>query len=348
MSDVAPVTESAPQSTQDIAASVIHEAEAQDASSVETGGESRIDTTNTSEAPETTEARPPTPAELSEAAKFLQAQGHQFKKVDGRPTWLPLTTVEKMLDRYVQTHKSTWDGERGVIETQAKQAREALEQVRAAIAGDPRGFLSELAGIDQRYKSFLEPQPQQTAPAVPSDRPKPDIDLGNGQWTYSTEGNQALIRWEAQQLLNERLKPFEEREKEAKAAEAQRKLTETLQQRTGKQMQDAQSWELFGPLAPDGSLTPFQSEVLAELRKDREEAEKAGERPTMSLRQAYLEVRSRHQEPQKVREQVLAELKTAPTAPALGRQTADTQRRPGPRSTADIVRETIRKAEAGG
>lgn len=355
MSDSAPVVSSEPvgggqTSTQTIAANVIEQAEAASTSSDSSEGyqaPGRLDTSNATETPVATQE------ELSEAAQFLVEHGQKWgKRPDGKTdlSYLPLSQVAKMLDKYTDQRKATWDGERGVFERQVKDAQTTMESFRRAVAGDPKAFLEELSGHDARYRSFL--QPAQAAPAItaPSDRPNPDIDMGDGRWAYSREANEALIRWEAKQMLDERLKPFEERDKAAQAERVwetqQRALATTVQT----QMQAAAAWPLFGALPADGSLTPFQTEVLAELQKDTEAARATGRRPSMTLREAYFEVKERHNAPEKVRERVVAELQQAAPRPdpALGRQASDAPRTSGPTSTADVVRRVIAQAERGG
>lgn len=350
----------APQSTQSIAASVIESAEQADASSTSDAGETRLDTRNTPTEEGTTTAAKPTEAELSAAAQFLLKQGHQFKKVDGRETWLPIKTVEKMLDRYVETHKSTWTGEKTTLESQAKELRQYFDTLRSSVAGDPKAFLSELAGIDPRYQSFLDgataPARQASANAADDPMPQPDYDLGNGKATYSLDGLQKLREWDKRQTLremeakiDERFKPVAEREKaERERAERDRILGEA-RERSVSQLQEAQSWPLFGKLAEDDSLTEFQQGVLDELKKDSEAAAAAGKRPTLTLEGAYIRRASQRytEDDTARRERLLKEINAAPKSTALPRQTTDSTGRKAPLTTADIARKVIASAEKG-
>jgi hypothetical protein len=276
---------------------------------------------------------------LSPAAQFLRNQGHQAVKADGRPVWLHYGTVEKMLDRYVDQHKSGWETEKTSISQEREQARQNLEQVRAAVSGDPRAFLAELAQVDPRYRAFLEAKAEPAAHRDADPEPAPDYDLGNGQMTYSLEGMRAVRAWERRQLQREiesKLQPIAEREQQAKIEAAARSSYQ-------REMSTAQQWPGFGALPSDGSLTPFQQEVLGELKKDSEQSAARGTRPTMSLRQAYLEVHARQQDPAKVRERILSEMKTAPALPSVSRSNAEPSRNVT-RSTADIARQIIEQA----
>lgn len=370
MSDgAAPLTPSAPTSTSDIAASVIHEAEATDASSGDSGESStRVDTTNA--VAETAAPAPgvvqPTAKELSDAAKFLAKQGHKLKKDDGRDVWLPVKTVEGMLDRYVGEHRSTWDGERNTLSGQAKALQGHLDQLRASVAGDPKAFLSELAGIDPRYAAFLE-QKAAEAPAPANDpEPQPDYDLGNGNFTYSVAGLAKREAWVRRQIerdilgkMDERFKPIAEREKAEKARADEARFQEQLHARSVSQMDEAQKWPLFGPLAADGSLSEFQSAVLTELKKDTDAAiargwDKQDHRtkhlsPTLSLEGAYIRASSKRisEDENTKRARLLDEINKAPKSSALSRQSVDAPKA-GPKSTADIARQVISRAEAAG
>lgn len=353
-----PATPAAPPSTQSIAADVIETAEREDSGGSESYAETpRIDTTNT--VAETTAPKTqPTPAELSAAAKFLEQQGHKLKKEDGRDVWLPAKTVEKMLDRYADTHKSTWTGEKTAIEARAKEYESHVQSIKAAIAGDETAFLKELASVDPRYARFLEARSEaQRVPEAANDpMPQPDYDLGNGQRTYSLEGLQKRDEWLERQMLRkfegkieERFKPIAEREKAEQARAAQERQLGEIRERTNSQLQEAQTWPLFGPMAADGSLTEFQQAVLEELKTDSDAAKASGARPKLTLEGAYIRVASKRmtEDDTAKRARLLKEIEKAPKGnPALSRQTADASAKPaGARSTADIARSVIGKLE---
>jgi hypothetical protein len=329
--------ESAPSSTADIATSVLAELEGADA-----GTTAEAERGDADPSPGVVDPPPaPTQAEMSAAAKFLLAQGHKAKTTDGRDSWLKHSTVEKMLDRYVETHRGEWTGARGVIESELKEARGHLEQLRAGVSGDPKAFIAELASLDPRYRAFLEPPAAAPAAVAPSaGMPQPDLPLPDGGRTYSVEGLQQLIEWavDARMMpkVDERLKPYAEREREQQAAAERAKATSALEASTRQQMTEAQSWPNFGALAPDGTLTPFQQEVLTELANDTAKARAANRRPTMTLRQAYLEVHTRTVA-KDTRQSTLQQLKAAPKVPTLGR-TGGEPPKVKPASTLDIAR----------
>jgi hypothetical protein len=343
---VTPVTESAPlQTTTDIAAAVDHHLNA------ETGRPSAIDATR---APGEVGPTPTPEVPLSPAAAFLLKQGHKLKKDDGRDNWLPAKTIEGMLDRYMSEHRTTWDTERGTLDTARTTLQQQIDHLKRAVAGDPRAFLAEIAQMDPRYQAFLEaPAP---APSAARAMPAPDVRLADGSATYSIEGLKQLLEWNTQQVeakllpqVDERLKPWAEREKEAQARQEQDRLTGEMKDRYTRQMGEAQTWPGFGKLADDGSLTPLQDAVLAELKHDSEAAAKAGRRPSMTLRQAYLEVHARQlaEDDTKRRAQWMKEQNDAPRSTSVTRGGVEHTRPRGPRSTEDIARDVGEQLERG-
>lgn len=349
---------SAPASTRDIVADVVQQAEASDTGSSDSGESStRIDTTNlTEEKPARAPGEmAPTDKELSAAAKFLEKQGHRLRKEDGRDNWLKASTVEGILDRYVGEHRSTWDGERTTLSSQAKQAQEQIDTIKAIFAGDPKTALAELATIYPQYSAFLEQKAAQAAAPENDPEPQPDFDLGNGNFTYTVAGLAKREAWMRRQMkreiaadMDERFKPIAEREKAEKQRADEAKWQEQLQARSASQMEEAQTWPLFGKLSADGALTEFQTAVLAELQKDTEAATAAGRKPTLSLEGAYIRASNKRisEDENTKRARILDEINKAPKSSALSRQGGDTTKT-GLRNTKDVVRETIARLEAG-
>jgi hypothetical protein len=335
---------SAPQSTQDLAATVIQEAEG---SIQETPGV--VEREEPAAAPV---AEPP--KELSVEEQLLAEFGFKdAKRPDGREHYISRSKVLQMIGSGLKRGQARWDGERTAIETERTALRGHLEQLRAGVSGDPKAFLSELASHDPRYKAFLEPAAAPAPQQAPiAEMPQPDLPLQDGGRTYSVEGLQKLIEWavDAKMMpkVDERLKPYAERvkdEEERAQTEAQR---EQLRATTQRQMAEAQTWPGFGALSPDGPLTPFQQDVLAELAKDREAAQAQKRRPTMTLRQAYLEVHARQlaADDTAKRAKWIEEQNAAPRSTSVTRGGAESTRPRGPRSTEEIAREQIARLGA--
>jgi hypothetical protein len=352
--DAAPAAESsAPTSTSDVAANVIDSFKQTESSGIEQGSDPGDETPEIAAAPAPKAAPEPKAAPVAKATSEEEELLSEFgfrdaKKPDGRDHYIPRPKVLQMIASGLKRGKEKWSTERGVLESQATEYRGYLDELRAGVTGDPEQFLRTLASQDTRYARFLEQGGQAPAPqatAVPDDKPRPDIDLGNGQSTYSVEGVEALTAWKAQRMLNERLKPWEDRDKQAQQQQAQRQIME----RSQGQMQTATSWPGFGAMAQDGSLSDFQTAVLGRLQQDSQQAAQRGERPSMSLREAYLEVYAEglSTDHNAVREEVIRGLRTAPKAPALTRQGLDAPKAPGPMSTADAAARVLARMERG-
>lgn len=349
----------APQTTEAITAGVIEQLDAADTSEPPAADANpRVDTTDVTATPEKTAPSPPTPPkDLSVEEQLLAEFGFKdARRPDGREHYIPRSKVLQMIGSGLKRGQARWDGERTALETTVSGYDADRKEMYADILGEPRAFLAKLSQYDPRYKAFLEPQPAAAAPApAVTDRPKPDVDLGNGQWTYSVEGVEKLTAWKAAQLLDERFKPFEERDKAAQARQAQDKADRELRENYADQMAQAQEWPLFGKLAADNSLTPFQREVLDELRKDSAAAEAASQRagkyvrPSMTLRGAYLEVHARQlaADDTTKRAQWMDELNAAPRSTSVTRSMAEPTRPRGARSTEEITREVVERLERG-
>jgi hypothetical protein len=344
MSDAMDTGASAPTST-DLAAQVVESAEQAPDAGAQTTPDSGEATaiaevaapTTTTEAP-TTET--PTVAEVAAAVKFLQKQGHNPTNTRGGNTYLPFHTVEKMLDRYASERMAEHEGKYSSLDTEHQALRkqwDELSPLGELMERDPRGFLELVAQHDERYRSFLAPPAAAAAP-VATGMPDPDVDLGNGTRTYSPDGIVKLIQWASRQEIDQRLKPIEDRAKTEEQRAQEQRVAEQLEQRVGKQMQEAKAWPAWAE---------YESDVLAALQKDSAAAKAANRRPTMTLREAYLEVKASRMETDhgKVRDRVLAELKLAPKSTAIGRQPTDAPSKTGPKSSADIVRAVVSQME---
>ena len=291
-------------STAEIASNVIDSFESDDS----TNDAPVADSTHIVSEPATAEpAAPETPAtpavveppakELSAAAKFLESQGHKFQKVDGRPNWLPVKTVEGMLGRFVEQQQSSWHEARTSLESERNALKADLEELYSDVKGEPSAFLEKLANIDQRYKPFVAPvaqQPQSVVSQPLQVMPEPNVELPDGSRTYDLAGIQQLIEWavDAKMMpkVDERLKPWAERDKAEKEAKAAKEVETATLQRARSQVEALTKMPMFGAFPTDGTLTPFQTEVFELLKSDTAQAKAEGRRPTMTPKEAYYEV----------------------------------------------------------
>lgn len=333
IADVATSTESAEpaQSTAEIATGVIE------------AGEQPEQIAETPEAPVETQASAPPASTLSEAEQLLLEEGYLGEKLaDGRSNKIPYPRVKAMIDKSREKVVSEWTSKYSAVEAQVKEAHGHLEQLRAAVLGDEEALIREFAAVNPRWQRFLEQNAEPARQEFGTDMPRPDYELPDGTRTYSLDGIQKqLIPWLTQAIKAEALKEVDSKLTARERAERDKQsFAQRSQAERDRQMAEAQTWPMFGTLTPGQPMTPFQSEVLAELRKDSEQAEREKRAPRMSLRQAYLEVYARHQEPNKVRERVLKEMQSAPKRPALGPQQTETQK-PATMSTQDIARSVL-------
>jgi hemerythrin len=339
----------APQSTQDIAASVIQEAEAQEPAPAETSAPEQAASPDASVVDD--------PADIAgerwtEEEQLLREFG--FKRnltADGKEHSIPRSKVLSMIASGLKRGKEKWSGERTPLERELSELKSFRDDFAAALRGDETAFIQEIAKHDPRYARFLQQKIDQAQahqePAAAATKPQPDVDLGNGRWTYSVEQNEKLVEWKANQLLDARLKPYEDDKKAEKERAETEKWESDRRERAKSNVAELQAKPEFGPIAADGTLTDFQQAVLDELRADSEAAAKANRKPTMSHLEAYYKVRADRLavDHNAVREKVIKELQGAPKSTAVGRTGAEVTRKPGPRSTADIARQVI--AEAG-
>jgi len=303
---------------------------------------------------ETAPAEPPAPVvdtptanpEDTEIEALLAEFGFKdARKPDGREHYIPRSKVLKMIGSGLKRGQEKWTTERGVLEQQAAELRSAVEQIASGIHGEPEALLAELATLNPAFQRFLQTGQAPQAPPSAEARPEPDLDLGNGQRTYSPEGLEKLLQWQVRHALDQRLTPIERQVKERERAQQEQAQYAAIQTT----IQKATEWPGFGPLAEDGSLTPFQQAVLDKLREDSQQAARERRRPSMSFRQAYLEVYAEKMtaDSGRMRETVLREVAQAPKAPALSRSAGEAPKVTGPRTTADAAARALSRLERG-
>ena len=348
----APAAEPAsPPSSRDIVAATLTKLETADAEATEDAED------DATPAPAVTEPKPGPQRVLSLEEQLLEEFGFkEARRPDGREHRIPRSKVLQMIGSGLKRGQAKWEGEKTALEQTRQQLEAHLEEVRNAVRGDPRQFLEEIARLDTRYQQFLAPVSRETSrPAVPADiaLPDPDLDLGNGMKSYTPAGVrnlvQAVVEAVAGPLVDAKLKPLTEREQRQ---QAEAEADAAARQRYQTEITEAQSWPGFGALPADGSLTPFQQEVLEVLKQDTATAKAQRRRPTMTLRHAFLEVQAKHlaaaSDPATVRAQVLKEVNQAPRSTSVTPHAVESTRKAGPRSSVDVVRETLAKLERGG
>jgi hypothetical protein len=201
-----------------------------------------------------------------------------------------------------------------------------MRQVETLVQQDPDTFIRALAQNHPAYQKFLTvldapagaAASASSASALPKEMPAPDFDLGEGQKTYSVEGIQTLVQWavnegkkQAEEAISGRFRPIEE-EFTARRTEAE------LAPKFKALMDEALTWDGFKEHA---------DEILKVLQADTAHATRTRTRPKLTLDAAYRQVvvpklkkqaeeakAGQATEREKIRAELLAELKQAPTS----------------------------------
>jgi hypothetical protein len=251
-----------------------------------------------------------------------------------RENRIPYSRVRAIVENARRKLHKDFDTERGKA-TETQRALEArLQQMDALgdiMRSDPARFLQMLQQVNPAYGQFQSASPAAGNGQPPGDgRPEPDLDLGNGYRTYSPQGLEKLLDWQAGHLearLQQRYQPLEDRHRE-------QQILADAGQRVNAQLADAMTWPLFDKYAPD---------ILEALKKDSADARARGQHSQLTLEAAYRQVvlpRLALQRDQ-LRAEVLKELQTAPTSTAAPTAGA-TGTGGAPRSLDDVIYAAIR------
>lgn len=343
-------------STADVASEVIEQADAD-----ESGGEYTPTTPDTdglsatkSDAP-AADVPAQTPAVIAEPLSDEEALLHEFgfkhaTKPDGRQHYIPRDKVLKMIASGLKRGQEKWTGERTEFESKVNTYKADLEEMYADIRGEPKALIEKIAQHDPRYKVFLEPlAPVAPAPApVPlTQMPDPDLTLQDGSRTYSIQGLQKLLEWNTAQVeakllpkVDERIKPFTEREAQAKQREQAEQATNQVRERTQQMIADAQQWPGF---------KEHEQEILKALQEDTVKARAEKRKPTLSLEAAYRQavLPKLSADRNKMREELLKEISAGAKAGPTVAGGAGVPPKAGTLSTADIARRTMEAMERG-
>lgn len=254
----------------------------------------------------------------------------------GRENRIPHSRVQKIVQNQItkateplNTKVKELEGVRGEYEERLNRVGE----VESIMFNQQARFLEILQTIPG-YKELLSGKVAVAAPVIDpkSEMPKPDVDLGNGKFTYSEEGLQKRLAWEAErtkQSTLEELKPLREQ------FEGQQRI-EAMKPHIDAQIEHAASnWEGF---------VDHHLDILKALTDDRLAQAKIGKPPKLSLERAYLQViiPKLKADRTKMREELLAEIQKAPKStgvpPAKVKAAATDD---GPKSIESIIRAQV-------
>lgn len=250
-----------------------------------------------------------TPAAVVESDDFDTVPA---KDATGRTNRIPHPRVRIMVDTAVKKATAPLTQELSTLKprvTDYEQRLAKVGEVEHILFNAPKQMLEILKTIPG-YAELLTP-----AAVIPDTPPEPDVIGADGKPTgYSAEGLQKLLKWtsdkatadavrQAEEKLGTRLAPFE------KGAQAQRQRAQ-FEQKVNTTLQDAATWPHFNER---------ETEILKLLTEDSEQAKTSGVYKH-TLQSAYHQVvfGAITTDRQKMREEIIAELKAAPLATSAG------------------------------
>jgi hypothetical protein len=325
--------------------------------------------------PAATAAPEATPAEPQD--EFAKLVGVPQVGVGGRENRIPYSRVKKITEKAATEAESKVAeavlgrklnaGEKAIDIVKAHVAKlpeletkvadyesrlTAVGQFEDVMANDPQKFLGMLAKMPV-YRDFFDfveqgsqalrgqqaapaqaGQPAATnAPAPDAGMPEPDEELSDGSKVYSMDGLKALLAWQSQQTESRVTSAYEKQLKDMQSRYEpiandwqERRRAEAVIPIIQKQIADARTWTLFNE---------SESEILDVLRKDK----------TISLEGAYRQVvfPKLVAERSKIRQEVIQEVKSAPTATSITPRAASkpAAANAGPRTLEDVIREQV-------
>jgi hypothetical protein len=280
----------------------------------------------------------------------------------GRENRIPYSRVKKIAQKAVRDARKEWEAEVSPKSTEYKTKIKSYEdrlskvdQFEKVMVNNPGQFLEMLSTVPA-YKQFFQaveeaisvaqqhqgqpqPTPTTTQPTAPDDMPQPDRQLSDGSMVYSMDGLKALLAWQGQQVEGRVTKQVEDRYKPLESEwQAQQRINQ-LKPVVNQQIAEARTWRGF---------TNHESEIVEALKQDQK----------LSLEGAYRKVvlpklvKSWEEEKaklvpsrNKMREELLAELKGAPKSTAVsgGSSSSVVGESTGPKSLEDIIAEEVKK-----
>lgn len=292
----------------------------------------------------------------SPAARASKAQApaqDEFAKANGlsgRDNPIPYSRVRKIVDKAVgekaKELEGTYTPKVAEYEAKVKDYESRLGQVaqfEQIMTGNPDKFLEMLATLPA-YKNFFgqvnqlyeqaqaqgqRTQADQQGPAAPAGdgMPEPDETLSDGTKVYSMDGLKALLAWNAKSVETKVRTEFDANYKPLKDEWDSRQRINRAVPVVQAQISKARTWPLF---------TENEGEIVKALQADQR----------VSLEQAYQAVvwPKMVADRQKMREELLAEIKATPTSTAASsrptRPVSLTQSS-GPRDIEAIIRESL-------
>lgn len=317
----------------------------------------------TTEVPEATEETVPDPVTTTSPDDFDKKHGLAAQTASGRENRIPYSRVRKIADNAVAEAKKKWDTDSGSkttdfdkklvdYQTQLKERDEKLarvEEFQKIMVNDAPRFLSMLATVPA-YKQFFQSVDEAfktheqgktaVAPVVPDptdDMPQPDQKLTDGSLVYSLEGLKKLNEWNRAQARKDVLAEVDKKYGSIQKQWESDQRVQAVIPHIQAQITEARTWPMFNE---------SEDEIVKVLQAD----------PQISLHAAYMKVaipkiQQQHADERaklstdrnKVREEVLGEIKKAPKATsAPSSPSRPTTTSTGPRNLEDVIGEAIK------
>jgi hypothetical protein len=308
-----------------------------------------------------------TPAEGEEGTKKSKSQWEDFDKkfgIDptypnsGRENRIPYSRVKKIAQKAVRDAKKEWESEFSPksqeYETKLKDYEAKLTRytnLDKVMSSDPERFLTMLSKVPAYQQFFAAVEAafeasskQQAAPPTPiapasvqdgDDMPQPDQRLSDGSMVYSMEGLKALNAWNREQARKETLAEVDKKFGPIESEWQAHKRVESLRPVINAQIEEARTWEGF---------TDNEAEIAQALKSDQKLSLEGAYRKVVlpKLRAAWEGEKAKLvPERNKLREEILAELKAAPRSTAVPSISTKATPTTGPKSLEDIITEQI-------
>jgi hypothetical protein len=269
----------------------------------------------------------------------------------GRENRIPYSRVKKIAQKAVRDARKEWESEFSPKSQEWESHKANYEKELTSyrnfekiMVQDPEKHLQMLASIPV-YKEFFaaadqafdlleqykagklgQPQAQGQDQTEDDGMPQPDVRLSDGSLVYSDKQLKAYNAWTREQARNETLAEVDKRYGPIEAEWQARQRVESLRPRVNAQIQEARTWDGF---------TENEAEIVEVLKNN----------PQISLEGAYRKVvlpklkaaweaekQSLIPDRNKVRAELLQELKRAPQATAVPSTSSKAVPNSGPRS----------------
>lgn len=294
-------------------------------------------------------------AEKAEAAAkalpddFEKKFGIPSQSAGGRENRIPYSRVTKIVDKAVKTaiadrnkeFETTYNPKLADFEAKVKDYEGKLERVaefEKVMVNKPDQFLKMLSQIPAYadfFKAIEAGFKEQAAPAaeapiqsdavVGGSMPVPDQELPDGSKVYSLDGLKALLMWNSNQTRTDTIKEVEKRYAPIESDWQANKKVQAMIPQVQAQITDARTWPMF---------TENEDDIVKALQTNQQ----------LSLEGAYRQVvwPKMTADRNKMREEILKEVKQAPRATAAPTQASRSSVKEvptGPRNLEDIIAE---------